>query len=202
MNQNTDKHPFPDKAALRKDLRARRQNLPSPQRANSDAAICRQLSQLIRSRRIKNLAVFSPFDGEPDIIPFCEEMIEKGCKLALPVISEQQCNIMEFHAWTGNSELEKNRFNIPEPQNSPAIPVSGFDMLLIPLVAYDRCGNRLGMGAGYYDRHLQVLRDLSTTLRVGVAYSFQEVARINPNDRDIPMHMIVNENGCFTATNR
>lgn len=68
-------------------------------------------------------------------------------------------------------------------------------MLLIPLVAYDRVGNRLGMGAGYYDRHLEPLRDLSSPLRVGIAYSVQALDRITANDWDIPLHGVVTENG-------
>ena len=202
MQRVTRQSPLSDKQALRKEMRAKRRNLCSQQRIISDTAICHQLSRLTESRPTQNLAVFSPFDGEPDIIPFCQQMIETGCKLALPVISDQRENAREFHVWQANTVVKRNRYNILEPQNSAAIPVSDFDMLLIPLVAYDRRGNRLGMGAGYYDRHLQALRDLRTPLRVGVAYGFQEVDRINPNNWDIPMHMIVNESGYFTATNR
>ena len=70
-------------------------------------------------------------------------------------------------------------------------------MLLIPLVAYDQFGNRLGMGAGYYDRHLEPLRDVRTPLRIGIAYSLQELERIKKNDWDIPLHGVINENGWF-----
>ena len=72
------------------------------------------------------------------------------------------------------------------------------DMLLMPLVGYDRFGNRLGMGAGYYDRCLESLSDLATPLRVGIAYSLQEIDPVAKNKWDIPLHGLVNEHGWFT----
>jgi 5-formyltetrahydrofolate cyclo-ligase len=75
------------------------------------------------------------------------------------------------------------------------MPVSDFDMLLIPMVGYDKSGNRIGMGAGYYDRHLESIRELGTPVRVGVAYSSQEINSIKQNQWDIPLHGVVNENG-------
>ena len=68
----------------------------------------------------------------------------------------------------------------------------------MPLVGYDHLGNRLGMGAGYYDRHLESLRNSSLPLRVGIAYSLQEIESLKQNDWDIPLHGVVNENGWFT----
>jgi 5-formyltetrahydrofolate cyclo-ligase len=70
----------------------------------------------------------------------------------------------------------------------------------MPLVGYDMSGNRIGMGAGYYDRHLELLRDSTAPLRVGIAYSLQEIAPIEKNKWDIPLHGVVNEHGWFTFT--
>jgi len=66
------------------------------------------------------------------------------------------------------------------------------------LVAYDLQGNRLGMGAGYYDRELESLRDSTTPLRIGIAYSLQEVSLLPKDDWDISLHGVVNESGWFT----
>jgi 5-formyltetrahydrofolate cyclo-ligase len=68
----------------------------------------------------------------------------------------------------------------------------------MPLVGYDRFGNRLGMGCGYYDRCLESLRDLAAPLRVGIAYSLQEIDPLDKNTWDIPLHGVVNERGWFT----
>jgi 5-formyltetrahydrofolate cyclo-ligase len=116
-------------------------------------------------------------------------------EFALPVVSEHDDGSMEFYPWNVDSQLKQNRYGISEPQKTISIPLAGFDMLLMPLVAYDRNGNRLGMGSGYYDRHLEPLRDAQQPLRVGIAYSLQEVAQLTKNDWDIPLHAVVTESG-------
>jgi 5-formyltetrahydrofolate cyclo-ligase len=105
---------------------------------------------------------------------------------------------MNFCSWRQKTNLVKNRYGICEPEKSILLPVSDFDMLIIPLVGYDRFGNRLGMGAGYYDRHLELLRHSNTPLRVGIAYSLQQIDPIEKNSWDIPLHGVVNEHGWFT----
>jgi len=153
------------------------------------------LLQLIRSQRVGSLACFWPFDGEPDLIPICKELIADDCKIALPVVFKQLDYKMEFHRWDAVSPLTKNRYGIREPQKTMPMPLSGFDMLLMPLVGYDKTGNRLGMGAGYYDRQLETLRDLHRPYRLGIAYSLQQVSLIRKNDWDVPLHGLVNEHG-------
>lgn len=126
----------------------------------------------------------------------------RGCKLALPVIKGTVgCN-MDFHAWREDTVLGKNRYGILEPLDTEMLPVSSFDMLLMPLVGYDRWGNRLGMGAGYYDRCLVSVRDAESPLRVGVAYSLQETGPVDKEEWDIPLHGVVNERGWFAFDGR
>ncbi len=102
---------------------------------------------------------------------------------------------MKFRSWQSDSVLECSSFGIFEPHDTPEISLSKLAVLFIPLVAYDQSGNRLGMGAGYYDRYLEPLRNSRTPLRVGIAYSLQALPRININKWDIPLHGVVNENG-------
>ncbi len=78
-------------------------------------------------------------------------------------------------------ELVKNRYGIFEPQDTAAIPVSRLDLLIMPLVGYDRFGNRLGMGSGYYDRYLESSGNSAAPLRVGIAYSLQEIDPLEKN---------------------
>ena len=105
---------------------------------------------------------------------------------------------MGFHAWQLEKALTENRFGIPEPGDTEKIKLSECPLLLMPLVAYDHLGNRLGVGAGYYDRHLESMRTSPLPLRIGVAYSLQEAGPIESNNWDIPLHGVVNENGVFS----
>jgi 5-formyltetrahydrofolate cyclo-ligase len=186
------------KTSLRHELRKQRNQLPDNVRAEYDRAIQHHLSGLIGDRDVRSIAAFWPFNGEPDITPLFGPLMENGIELALPVVSSGSENKMQFHAWQAGAALAKNRYGIPEPCRTAKVTLSQVDMLIMPLVAYDRHGNRLGMGGGYYDRHLESLRDSPAPLRVGVAYSLQEIDSLDNNIWDIPLHAIVNERGWFT----
>jgi 5-formyltetrahydrofolate cyclo-ligase len=186
-------HPKESVKLLRNELRQKRSDIPSPIRATHDQAIRQRLLQVINSQAVKTLACYWPFDGEPDLIPLCKQLMTGDYEVALPVISVSDDYTMEFYPYNSGTELRRNQYGIYQPQKTISMPLCGFDMLLMPLVAYDKTGNRMGMGSGYYDRHLGSLRDLHQPLRVGVAYSLQEVDQINKNDWDIPLHAVVNE---------
>jgi len=179
---------------LREELRNQRRGISSLQRARFDKAIRQHLLALIEMREISSIAAYWPFDGEPDMIPLYRQLLDKGIELALPKIAEVGFD-MQFHAWKSGSALIKNRLGIPEPDETEVISLCDCPLLIMPLVAYDKQGNRLGMGAGYYDRHLESMRDSPQPLRVGIAYSLQEVELLKHDDWDIPLHAVINENG-------
>ena len=95
--------------------------------------------------------------------------------------------------------MESGRYGVEIP---PAgAPVFRPDVVLVPLVAFDRRGNRLGYGAGYYDRTLERLRQMSARLHViGVAYAFQEVESIEPEPHDQKLDVIVTEKGVILCS--
>ncbi len=183
------------KGVLRRQQRHLRRNLATQQRSALDHAICRHLLNLIASREPQLVAAYSPFDGEADITPVFRHLTDYGITLALPVISAGPIKSMAFKAWQPESKMQRNSYGILEPQEGGVVSPPDIDILIVPLLAYDRCGNRLGMGAGYYDRYLEPLRDSSRPLRLGAAYSIQEIEQINSDDWDIPLHGIVNEHG-------
>ncbi len=198
MCQDTGQILAHSKRTLRRDLRARRGKLSKKLRTQHDQAICQHLDKLVKSHGAGSIACYWPFDGEPDITPVYKQLLADGCKLVLPVISGDDSHGMHFHSWRVDSGVKKNRYGIIEPVKTEPVPLSSLDMLLMPLVGYDRFGNRLGMGAGYYDRCLESLSDLATPLRVGIAYSLQEIDPVAKNKWDIPLHGLVNEHGWFT----
>lgn len=183
--------------SLRHDLRSMRREITATQRVQLDQAIRKHLSKLIESVEACSLAAYWPFDGEPDIMPLCDRLSGNGVEIALPKIASSGKQ-MEFHDWRPGQTLEDNRFGISEPVSARKKSVADFSLILLPLVAYDPFGNRLGVGAGYYDRYLASVGDATTPLRVGIAYSLQEVELIEPHAWDIPLHAVINENGWFT----
>jgi len=198
MRQNTGQTSDHSKRILRRELRAKRSQLSKRQRSGHDRAIGQHLGHLIKSCGARSIACFWPFDGEPDITPVLRQLMTGDCELSLPVISADDNHGMHFHSWRLDTVMEKNRYGIFEPVKTASTLLSSIDMLLMPLVGYDRCGNRLGMGAGYYDRCLESLRESLTPLRVGIAYSLQETGPLIENKWDIPIHGVVNEHGWFT----
>jgi len=198
MRQHTGSSANQARHEVRRELRASRSNLSDSVRALHDHEIVQHVLELISFHNVRSVACFWPFDGEPDLRPVYRELMIRGCEMALPVISTDNSHDMCFHAWTENTEMVNNRYGIAEPRNTEKILLPRFDMLLMPLVGYDRRGNRLGMGAGYYDRCLESLRDLPVPLRAGIAYSLQKIDSIEINNWDIPLHAVVNEHGWFT----
>jgi len=200
MTDSVSHHPdgIP-RQVLREKLRNMRRDISHQQRSRFDQAIRQHLLDLIKTKTITSLAAYWPFDGEPDVIPLCRQLLEQGVGVALPKIALDGNN-MEFHAWHAGETLEQNRFGIQEPGNTRKMSVSTCPLLIMPLVGYDHAGNRLGVGSGYYDRYLETMRDSPLPLRIGIAYSLQEMELIESNDWDIPLHGVINENGWFTFT--
>ena len=106
-------------------------------------------------------------------------------------------NRLHFAQYKDNSVLTTNRFGIFEPclKQAKISPPWSLDLILMPLVGFDRSGNRLGMGGGVYDRTLAFMakNNKPSPQLVGLAYSFQEIAQISPQKWDIPVSRIITE---------
>ena len=98
---------------------------------------------------------------------------------------------MMFKKWTPNQSLYLNKYGIPEPKNTNKTFIP--DIILVPLVAYDQKLNRLGYGAGYYDRVLKKISLHKKIIAIGIGFSFQKCANIPINKNDYPLDYILNE---------
>ena len=97
---------------------------------------------------------------------------------------------MNFFDWSVNDPLNINEYGIPEPiTNKVKYP----DVLLVPLVAYDKNFNRIGYGGGFYDRYIKRIKKIKEIITIGVAYSFQRVNEIPVNKYDIKLDFIITE---------
>jgi 5-formyltetrahydrofolate cyclo-ligase len=163
-----------------------------------DEAIGRHLFELLTVHKPRSIAAYWPFDGEPDLLPTLHRFEEMNLRVALPLIGGSQARpCMTFRQWSPGTDMNCNHFGIPEPARTPLVPIENFDMILMPLLAWDEAGTRLGMGGGYYDRALQSFRNKSQPLRVGIAYEFQKITRLPKEPWDIPLHMVISEAGCY-----
>jgi len=116
----------------------------------------------------------------------------------LPVISKITNNRLGFTSYLKHEKLNINQYGILEPQICHQTPPWAINLLLLPLVAFDNSGNRLGMGGGYYDRTLAYLQQRNhwqTPILMGVAYDFQKVSELSSRPWDIPMDGVVTESG-------
>jgi 5-formyltetrahydrofolate cyclo-ligase len=123
---------------------------------------------------------------EPDIIPLMMR-IGATCGLSLPFHTQREA-AMEFRRWQDGDTLEKGPWGPDQPLSkaAPAQP----DILLCPMLGFDRKGRRLGYGGGNYDRYFA---DHPATLRIGIAWAVQEVDAVPCNDRDMPLDAILTE---------
>jgi len=188
------------KTQLRKDFRKLRAGIDRLQRETWDTLINRQLTEYCDQARPATVAAYLAFDGEPDLRPALRELETGGVRLALPVIRDAPGKaIIAFRHWSSDSELRPNRYGIAEPAGTEDIRVADIDLVVVPLVAWDRSGVRLGMGASFYDRLFQPFAELDKPVRMGVGYELQYADNIPREPWDIHLHGVLTQNGWFTC---
>jgi len=177
--------------------------LDSAARQSADAMINQVLVEMVKDGGIMSLAAFLSFDGEPDVSPAMNIMNQLGVQIVLPVIvNAPAATELRFRDWSPECQMRKNRFGIDEPVSGEFVPPRNLDLVLLPLVAWDESGLRLGMGAGYYDRILADVADRQKPLRVGAAYEVQKVPQLPADPWDVRLHQVITENGVFACQDR
>lgn len=193
-----DGGPAGSKATLRRQMRATRQRRKRRQRQADAALLNAHLLDLEAIGSATCVAGYLAFDGEPDIRFSLTQLCRRGIGVALPVLSESPGELLRFHRWTPATPLMVNRYGISEPRGGEVVPLERIDTWLLPLVAFDRRGHRLGMGAGWYDRVLD--RQESRATRIGVAWSEQEVPHVPVDAWDQSLDAVVTEREWFTCS--
>ena len=179
-----------NKSTLRKDAGARRADLA---RALPDfAARIRGLANDLGAPDGAVVSGYWPIRDEADPRGLMASLAMSGHPLALPRVAARAAPLA-FHRWTPGDATLIDMFGLTEPLASAAVVAPS--VLLVPLLAFDAAGYRLGYGGGYYDRTLAELRASGDVFAVGVAYAGQEVAEVPHHDYDQRLDMIVTENG-------
>ncbi len=139
------------------------------------------------------VAGFWPMGTEMDIRPLLHALHARGQVLALPR-TPPRGQPLAFHAWAPGDALEAGPMGTSQPAASRPLVAPG--LLLVPLLAFDRRGGRLGYGGGYYDRTLPLF---PAAFRLGIAFAAQEVDEVPMEPHDIPLHAIATEAGIIRA---
>jgi 5-formyltetrahydrofolate cyclo-ligase len=190
--------PLKPRDPIRRALRARRRALPAWERRRRDAALARQLTRHPVFLRSRHIALYLANDGEVDLGAVAREARARGKRVYLPVLSPTFHNRLWFAPYGESSPMVRNCFGILEPKVRwrATRPLWSLDLALVPLVGFDRQGNRLGMGGGFYDRSLAYLCRRSAWRKpqlVGVAYAFQECEQVAAEPWDVPLAAVVTD---------
>jgi len=183
---------------IRRRIRRRRRALSAAERVAAAKRVTAVLDRFNVFQAARRVAIFAANDGEIDVLRATRYHDSK--EYYLPVVPPAGRRRMQFARLEPGVAFKENRYGILEP-DVPAesrVTAQALDLVLAPLVAFDRRGGRLGMGGGYYDATFSFLAARSRWQKpkiVGIAFSFQEVSHIERECWDIPLWAVVTETG-------
>jgi 5-formyltetrahydrofolate cyclo-ligase len=177
------------KIELRKTAFARRDALPAAERqAAAETIAARPFPIPVKPSVI--VSGFSPLKTEINPLPLMRKLAEAGAGLALPVVAGRGRPLI-MRAYAFGQALNEGVWGIREPKDDA--PEVDPDILIVPLAAFDRHGNRIGYGAGYYDMTINRLRSRNPVVAVGIAYAAQEVPEVPVTPRDARLDLVLTE---------
>ena len=192
---------FSDRSLLRTEMRRRRRALSADERASASRQFARILRRCNLLRPGRRIAVYAVHDAEADPSSIVSLARRNGCELYLPAIADYRRRRMEFRRYSRDARLRSNRYGIAEPERgAPRVAVRQLDLVLLPLVAVDPSGTRLGTGAGFYDRYLHHLRTGRRWRRpklIGLGYEFQRVGQLAARAWDVPLDALLTEKDLY-----
>jgi 5,10-methenyltetrahydrofolate synthetase len=178
--------------AWRKQQRAvlldQRQALSPANRQHAADTVAARLTDLIEAGRIASIGLYWPIKHEISLLPWANNLARhKDLVLCLPVVVTPKAPL-EYWRWTQGEPLARGIWNIPVPSRRDVILP---DLMLAPVVGFDRANYRLGYGGGYFDRTLASLR--RRPMVVGIGYAFSALETIFPQPHDIPMDAVLTD---------
>ena len=177
------------KAELRREAARRRDALPAEVRqAAAEAIAARAFPVKITPGLV--FAGFMPLKSEINPLPLMKKFSTVGARLALPRIVGRG-SPLSMRAWDFGAVLDRGQWGIREP--TADAPEVDPDVLLVPLLAFDRAGYRIGYGAGYYDMTIKRLRELKAVVAIGIAFAAQEVPKVPTTPRDERLDIVLTE---------
>jgi 5-formyltetrahydrofolate cyclo-ligase len=185
------------KAELRRQALARRDAMPAQSRQHAAEAIAARAFPLVIAPGTI-VSGFMPLKSEINPLPLMRKLADAGASLALPVVAGRGKPLI-MRSWQWGAPLVAGVWGIREPGS--AAPEVHPDILLVPLLAFDRSGHRIGYGAGYYDLTITQLRMKKPITAVGIAFAAQEVETVPRTDFDARLDLVLTESETIDLRN-
>jgi 5-formyltetrahydrofolate cyclo-ligase len=177
------------KAKLRAEAIVRRDAMSADVRQAAAESIAAQQFPLTIVRGVI-VSGFMPLKTEINPLPLLQKLSEAGAQLALPKIDGRRKPLI-MRAWQFGAPLDRGQWGIREPK--PDAPQIDPDIVLVPLLAFDRAGHRIGYGAGYYDVTIARLRSIKPVTAIGIAFAAQEIPTVPATPRDARLDLVLTE---------
>jgi len=204
QNHKLQQPPLSSKKHLRSKIRAQRRALSPLQQKRACQALGKRLERSLVLLKTKHIALYFGSDGEICPTHLIPHLLKRKKYLYMPVLHPFKKSHLVFCRITSSTKLKKNHFGIPEPsfKHSPSISAKHLSLVLLPLVAFDETGNRMGMGGGYYDRAFEFKRKNArhSPRLIGLAHELQRQESLPTEAWDIPLFAIFTDKKAYYAS--
>ena len=180
-----------EKAQAREEIRRRLDGLTDAARRTASERIRRHLAALPEFQQARTVLLFAAIDDEVDTWPILADALATGKTVAIPKIDRKRRMVDARVVYDLEDDLAPGIFGIMEPQSGEVVPPAAIDFILVPARGFDRAGNRLGRGGGYYDRYLA--QPALRAVRCGAAFAAQVLDAVPHTELDMPVHLLVTE---------
>lgn len=174
------------KTDLRQLIRERKRTASVISKTEESLRLCRQVMEHSEVKKAKTLLLYASLPDEVDTTTLLQALAEAGKTVLLPVVVND--TDLELRRYTGKNTLHDGAWHIPEPEGLVFADYHKIDVAIVPGIAFDTQGNRLGRGKGYYDR---LLAKIPHCYKIGLCFNFQKVDRIPTGPWDIKMDEIL-----------
>ena len=189
------------RSTLRQSMRKKRRTLTPKQQAIAALKLLVEIKKLPLIHQSKHIALYLPNDGELDPTPIVQWCWTMKKNVYLPVLHPLSHNRLWFVKYTKHTPMTRNIYGILEPKAPYRFirPAKMLDTVLLPLVAFDNKGGRLGMGGGYYDRTFSFIKQFNAQKPrlIGLAHHLQEVEKLPIESWDVPLTAVVTDHGYY-----
>ncbi len=195
------------KVALRNAIRDKRRSLSPDQQAVAARGLLAQLQSVAAFLAATKIALYLTHDGEIDPRDVMKWCWQNSKQAYLPMVVQGEKNTLLFANVNEQTEYVENRFSIKEPvvEQDQIIQAQRLDLVLVPLVAFDQNGNRIGMGGGFYDTTFAFLKEKLTDQShhnprlIGIAHEIQKVGDIAAEHWDVPLTTVVTDKNIYNS---